>query len=866
MPRMWKKIPFNGGLNTAKDPRDLTNQVSDVSNVQFIKDGTLQSDGSLVAPTGVTTVFGSMTASKSYGLFTFGADWDMPSKGTIASVANTGAGVGDPAVGNARYTTSAAHGLATGDRVHHYGFTTWAYNGEKDIIVIGATTYDTADTYVVNITGTYVEISGRTNTSNEKYIAVADADTHAAIDIMPVTDNAVHRYMISLNDTFPGTAGTKAVFYYVDGALRVCDAAFTSGNDRKWFGYIKQTHFGVDAYDSWFSKDADIVAPTYGVAGEGIRGICDAAASTNTNLQSTDADAFADLTAEFTAAAAASKWYFAVSITDTEARAITTGVDDDQVTTVALTGTWLNDEYKIFPPVGKGFNLRIQSSGVADSGTWTVTPIVFASTFIYQGGQESLPFEMIGSFTPTADQQLVGNIMATKIYDSRITGGRIYWREENSTDAWKFLLDIDLVQGARTTIDGAWVPWINTVAAVTGSGAAPGAAYYEVRPSNLGGGVSVHLYWTDPPTTITYEALNGFKQSEPYLTAKFKCATVLNRRAWIGNVKATNRTGTEIIYGDRIMYTPPNKFDTFPSSFFLDVGINDGDEFTALQGYNDRLLAFKSETLYIINIAQGEDTGWFLEATLPYLGVEIPAATFKTDIGIVWVNKNGCYYYDGNKIHNLIEDSAGNKILDGSAWNSTITADAIIGYEPIEKQVIVVADSDATAGKTYIYDFSTKTWTYNTSFSQSSNYVMTNFATLNNELIIGRYDTGNQTTIKKWSPTPVAGTGWVTFKDEDFGNPHQIKRIYGFSITYKASVAINMNALMSYVLDGGTSFVTTYIPATELPISAIWNVAYIELSTPISCQSICGKAAWTTNLVRVNDIAIECRPIHKEVT
>lgn len=36
-------------------------------------------------------------------------------------------------------------------------------------------------------------------------------------------------------------------------------------------------------------------------------------------------------------------------------------------------------------------------------------------------------------------------------------------------------------------------------------------------------------------------------------------------------------------------------------------------------------------------------------------GVSHPAATCKTDFGIAWVNKLGCYLYDGQKVHNLLE-------------------------------------------------------------------------------------------------------------------------------------------------------------------------------------------------------------------
>jgi hypothetical protein len=31
------------------------------------------------------------------------------------------------------------------------------------------------------------------------------------------------------------------------------------------------------------------------------------------------------------------------------------------------------------------------------------------------------------------------------------------------------------------------------------------------------------------------------------------------------------------------------------------------------------------------------------------------ASVFKTEYGVVWANKTGCYYYDGRKINDLLQ-------------------------------------------------------------------------------------------------------------------------------------------------------------------------------------------------------------------
>ena len=123
-------------------------------------------------------------------------------------------------------------------------------------------------------------------------------------------------------------------------------------------------------------------------------------------------------------------------------------------------------------------------------------------------------------------------------------------------------------------------------------------------------------------------------------------------------------------------------------------------------------------------------------------------------------------------------------------------------------------------------------------------------------------------TIKKWtgtSPATPSGTQYVILKDDDFGLPQQLKRIYAVYITYKTysgSGTIAMNAAISYDTDGGSTFITTYIHATALPEATAWDVAAIEFSTVIQCQSFRLRC----NMEYINDITVEYRPIYKRVS
>ena len=138
----------------------------------------------------------------------------------------------------------------------------------------------------------------------------------------------------------------------------------------------------------------------------------------------------------------------------------------------------------------------------------------------------------------------------------------------------------------------------------------------------------------------------------------------------------------------------PNKFDTFPASYFIDIGKNDGDEFIAVSAFADRLLAFKKYKLYIINIASGSDTNWFLESQHEWRGVLSPAAVTETPNGVAWINDSGCYYYDGSNITDLTENLDDNQ--DSTwGWEDFMNQFSIIGYEHSTDQLIIVQDTAA---------------------------------------------------------------------------------------------------------------------------------------------------------------------------
>ena len=307
------------------------------------------------------------------------------------------------------------------------------------------------------------------------------------------------------------------------------------------------------------------------------------------------------------------------------------------------------------------------------------------------------------------------------------------------------------------------------------------------------------------------------------------------------------------------MYSEINKFDTFPPSNFIDIGINDGEDFVKIESYADRLLAYKNKTLYIINIGGGSDTQWFLEAEHKNVGVEFHAAVVKTDFGVAWVNKNGLYFYDGSQIRNLQT-----KILE-SEWSSFVGSDTMIGYEPTNKHLVVcrsASDSGSNNGDCYIYSFISGTFTFvETLFADA---VKSNLLTDAHGNMIAKTGTAQ---MDSYDGVGTGGTKFdIKLKDDDFGLPNIVKKIYGITIEY-ASGATNSNGVKYfYTNDSGTKQWTAN--AGDLAsTSNDLDVNRITFGSPLLASSFQVQLDLDGNSVhKINSVGVEYRPLYKRIT
>ncbi len=694
------------------------------------------------------------------------------------------------------------------------------------------------------------------NDTGKAYIAISDEDP-GVIYVQDINDPFTDSW---LNISMPNSSNDmRATYHFVDEGLRISDANFGTNNSNRIYQFIKRTHFSgltpggsADSFDSWVLNDQKLSAPTRGMTsavggGFGKESTLSSTDGSDTALTDTGNILGDDSELEISAANTAGHQYIAIDRdTSTNVDTISAYSTSTKTYTTGSGGVadWFpgaSVDYAIYPSAGKGFNLDISTP---TGGSWAAGTYQFATTFIYDGNQESLPYTSPNELAVSANDKIQCTVMCRSPFDERITGGRIYIRDSSEKGDWILFGEISLKDGVRSKSFGSYVAWA-----------------LESQPTNSD---FLHAQLVSLSQNVeTYEILNGFSHEESSVSIGedgegYKTSVIASRRCFVANVKTKNDDGETIQMRDRIMYSPVGRFDTFPRSFFIDVIRGDAEEYVKIESYNDRLLAFKQNTLFVINISSPSPSGWFLEDSYKFKGVDNPGSVVKIeDSGIVFANSRGCYIYDGSSLKNLIDGK-----IKLSTWSSFIGTSPLVGYDRNNLKIIIAGSSSGQ----HAYQFSLRTdsWAYMPSIFSSQE--KTNFITdYNGDAIVGQYDGSSKIEFKKVVDfSSITGTSEVHLKDIDFGNPGQLKKIYSITVTYKSDGS-TMTDPIGYYTDGGTS-ATQF--TDDFANTATYKILRATPASPFTCQSLQPRLnlSYTSNSFEIKDITIEYRPIYKRVS
>ena len=683
-----------------------------------------------------------------------------------------------------------------------------------------------------------------------------DADASGVVVVESSDDTGAYGDRMNLGSVTNDEQG-KVIMHLADGLVRACDTNIENiSTVIKKYGYFNttslwaksngsvQTPGGYAGTASYSQHSTLLASPTKGIASTGLIGTVTGAS--DTGLTTSGAAFSNDLDTDLDTGT-----YSVVNTTDGTFDTIVSRTNTSTLVTSAGGASFNNsgEGYEIYPPAGAGFNLNFTPSGA--TGTFTAGTYEFAITFLYDGNQESLPYQLPGTVAVSANNTLECTVLATQnlsstTYAENIKGGRIYQRISGTKGPFIFFGEINFALGTKPTIDGEFTFWNDLPFS--------GSAFVSSTFLSTG------------PNLDTYTSLNGYSQDSNFISIgrageKYQTSVVSNRRTFIANVKYFNEDSILLNRGDQIRYSQINRFDTYPENNFLDIGVNDGEEFIKLEAFADRILAYKENTLYVINVGGGSDTQWFLESSNKNMGVAFHAAVAKTEFGVAWVNKNGLYFYDGSRITNLQ-----NKIIEDE-WKSFVNDDTMLGYEPTHKHLVVIRDAAAsgdTSGDAYVYSFITKSFTFIEDLF--ANTIKTNIITdLHNNMSAGISGSGGA--VASYDGEPDAGTTFdIKLKDDDFGLPNIVKKIYGVTVEY-ASDNDNTNGVKYFFTNDSGVKQGVDNAGTLSDTNNDLDVNRVTFGTPLLASSFQVQLDLDGDSIqKVNNVAVEYRPIYKRVT
>ena len=482
-------------------------------------------------------------------------------------------------------------------------------------------------------------------------------------------------------------------------------------------------------------------------------------------------------------------------------------------------------------------------SGEAD-GLWAEGKYVIGLSYVYFDGQES-KISTFSTNVDIADGQVV--LTSAAIADAGmskfIQGFRVYAKNFNDIDdEFRLVLDVDLEQGSRTTLG-------DDFDALQDEG-----DYFHTSDPKEGSAATnqYYAYVLQNPSSLTYSAINGFDLEEHAISFheltsyRYDTAVVANQRAFVGNVFYKDTDGRARRLGDRIQYTPVRKYDTFPQSYFLDIGTNDGDEIVKLMEFQDRLFVYKKNKLFIIDITSGSDANWSVIGEFENRGVSSPGAVVKTDLGLVWANEHGLFAFFDTivKLSNAIDDNT---------WATNVNAEKVqVGFIPKRNQILVLGDTSSNTSAGYIYDIVTQSIVNIDTSSVLVGDNVSNFIRFNQELCL-MDETGE---MRRFNTSSASHTIEIKTKEYDFGVPSSDKRLQKVYVTHKAGD----NLTLAVAYDGGAFPGTNKFSSTALSTSGTMTQTSFVPTTVENCKSMQFKITGTAEAdFELEDITVVYR-------
>lgn len=117
--------------------------------------------------------------------------------------------------------------------------------------------------------------------------------------------------------------------------------------------------------------------------------------------------------------------------------------------------------------------------------------------------------------------------------------------------------------------------------------------------------------------------------------------------AWSKYTFLANVTVSATVHKTRIYWSAIDSISSWDSAAFRDIGKNDGQPITGVKGLGDRLVIYKSRSIWVGQFTGDSDIPFVFFPTPSHVGCEAPWSIQEVDNGHVFLSQDGYYYFDG---------------------------------------------------------------------------------------------------------------------------------------------------------------------------------------------------------------------------
>lgn len=349
---------------------------------------------------------------------------------------------------------------------------------------------------------------------------------------------------------------------------------------------------------------------------------------------------------------------------------------ESNISPLTSNGTDTGNNYVSMPSNGlKALNLTVK----VNKGNFASTPLVES---LYSSSDIGVP--------QSRGSNVNGGYSNIAAWNPRIVGINVYITRDNLEvyDSPLLLAKFNLygdenIHGISTSADGVNAQsWVNT----DGSN----IAYQTILDIEA---VPVESYYIK----------NLYRHNEN-IHAWYKTSAIVNRRLYAGNVSYFSETNYKNIWGlnsldnqegdtliehypDKILRSVDiNKFDVLPASSPIEIAKFDGQEIISLLAFNDQLLIFKTNDLFVLDCSGETDS---LKATLFGKGLKSKHHAVRAGDFVFFMNESGLYVYDGNTAVNVLTQK-----IRHAKWKQIFNASSQVTYDSNYGLVIIVTSYD----------------------------------------------------------------------------------------------------------------------------------------------------------------------------